>query len=223
MDILEAIKTRHSVRSYTDRPIEEKTLETLQRLVEECNEASGLHIQLVTGEPRAFNSILAHYGLFSGVTNYIAMIGKQGPQLEEQCGYWGEKLVLEAQMLGLNTCWVALTYRKIPGAFTVLSGEKLVIVIATGYGSTSGRAHRSKSPAAVSNLSESSPDWFRAGVTAALLAPTAVNQQRFYLRWNEESGKVTAKAKRGPYTAIDLGIVKYHFEIGAEKDGTIWA
>ncbi len=37
------------------------------------------------------------------------MIGKKGPTLEESCGYYGERLVLLAQQLGLNTCWVAMT------------------------------------------------------------------------------------------------------------------
>ena len=62
------------------------------------------------------------------------MIGKKGPDLDEKCGYYGERLVLKAQQLGLNTCWVAMTYSKVKTAFTVNSGEKLFIVISLGYG-----------------------------------------------------------------------------------------
>ena len=73
----------------------------------------------------------------------------------------------------------------------------------------------------VSNIDGSSPRWFRSGVAAALLAPTAMNQQKFYLTLSED--KVTAKAKAGFYTKLDLGIVKYHFELGAGKDNFKWA
>ncbi len=61
-----------------------------------CNRESGLHIQLVTNEPKAFAGFMAHYGKFSGVTNYIAMIGKKGPGLDEKCGYYGERMVLKS-------------------------------------------------------------------------------------------------------------------------------
>lgn len=144
MEIMEAIKARHSVRQYEDRPIDSKALRQLQEEAEICNREGGLHIQLVTNEPKAFSGFMAHYGSFSGVTNYIALVGPKGADLEEKCGYYGQRLVLKAQQLGLNTCWVAMTYSKIPGAFQVGRGEKLTVVIALGYGKTQGVPHKSK-------------------------------------------------------------------------------
>lgn len=220
MDIQRAMKQRHSVRSYTDRPIEGATLQALKEEIVACNRESGLHIQLVQQEPKAFDSFMAHYGKFNGVQNYLVLVGKKSPSLDETCGYYGERLVLKAQQLGLNTCWVAMTYRKVPGAFTVERGEKLTVVIAIGYGRTQGIAHKSKTAAEVSSQSGSAPEWFRAGVEAALLAPTAMNQQKFTLHY--ENGKVTAKAGRGFYTKLDLGIVRYHFECGSGKPHDIW-
>ncbi|MGN1027069.1 MAG: nitroreductase family protein [Faecousia sp.] len=220
MNLMEAMHARHSVRQYKDEALAPEILSELQAEIEACNAESGLHIQLVTKEPKAFDGFMAHYGKFSGVTNYIALVGPKGESLEENCGYYGERLVLKAQQLGLNTCWVAMTYSKIPGAFRVGSGEKLTVVIALGYGTTQGIAHKSKSPEQVSNVDEGTPDWFRAGVEAALLAPTAMNQQKFSLRYQD--GNVTAKAGMGFYAKIDLGIVKYHFEIGAGKPGLAW-
>lgn len=220
MDIQRAMKQRHSVRSYTDRPIEGATLQALKEEIVACNRESGLHIQLVQQEPKAFDSFMAHYGKFNGVQNYLVLVGKKSPSLDETCGYYGERLVLKAQQLGLNTCWVAMTYRKVPGAFTVERGEKLTVVIAIGYGRTQGVAHKSKTAAEVSSQSGSAPEWFRAGVEAALLAPTAMNQQKFTLHY--ENGKVTAKAGRGFYTKLDLGIVRYHFECGSGKPHDIW-
>ena len=65
------------------------------------------------------------------------------------------------------------------------------------------------------------PDWFRAGAEAALLAPTAMNQQKFLFVL--DGNKVSAKAGFGFYTKIDLGIAKCHFEIGAGTDNFKWA
>lgn len=156
---------------------------------------------------------MAHDGKFSGAKNYFAMVGPKGAGLDEICGYYGERLVLKAQALGFNSCWVAMTYSKIPGAFQIGSGEKLAVVIALGYGKTQGVPHKSKPLSAVSNAGSSTPDWFKAGVEAALLAPTAMNQQKFTFTYAD--GKVSAKAGVGFYAKIDLGIVKYHFKLGA--------
>ena len=54
-------------------------------------------------------------------------------------------------------------------------------------------------------------DWFEKGMEAVSLAPTAVNQQKFYFEL--KNGIVTAKNLGGFYSRIDLGIVKYHFEV----------
>lgn len=220
MELWEAILQRHSVRSYEDRPIEEETREALAALLDQCNRDSGLHMQLVLEEPQAFAGRMARYGKFSGVKNYIALVGPKGPDLEEKCGYYGEQVVLRAQLLGLNTCWVALTYRKVKSAFTVAPGEKLVMVIALGYGTTPGESHPVKAPEKVSNVTQASPQWFQKGVRAALLAPTAMNQQKF--RFTLTGSRVEATAGRGFYTKTDLGIAKYHFEVGAEGAQFTW-
>lgn len=220
MTIEEAMKERHSVRRYKDIPLNEEVLTELKNEIESCNKESGLHIQLITNEPKAFDSTMAHYGKFSGVKNYIALIGKKSDKLDELCGYYGERVVLKAQQLGLNTCWVAMSYKKIPQVFNIGKGEKLTVVISLGYGETMGVMHKSKEPADVSDLSENSPAWFKSGVEAALLAPTAINQQKFYFKQN--GNKVSAKAKLGFYAKLDLGIAKYHFELGAGKDNFDW-
>lgn len=64
------------------------------------------------------------------------------------------------------------------------------------------------------------PAWFQAGVDAALLAPTAMNQQKFYLSY--ENGNVHARAGLGFYSKIDLGIIKYQFEAAAGKENFHW-
>lgn len=215
MDIMEAMKARHSVRAYLDKPIDEMALKELLAEIDACNQESGLHIQMVTNEPKAFSGLMAHYGSFRGVKNYIALVGPKGKDLDEICGYYGERLILKAQQLGLNTCWVAMTYSKTPGAFRIESGEKLASLISIGYGTTQGVPHKIKSAKEISNVSEDTPEWFHKGVEAALLAPTAMNKQNFMITYAD--GNVSATTGRGLYTKLDLGIVKYHFELGSGK------
>lgn len=220
MDIIDAIHARHSVRQYNYQPLNAEDIAVLQSEINACNEESGLHIQLVVNEPKAFNGFMAHYGKFSGVTNYFALIGKKEPNLDEKCGYYGERLVLKAQQLGLNTCWVAMTYQKINSAFVINNDEKLCVVIAVGYGKNQGCPHKSKSFKDVAKTDGTPPNWFLSGVEAALLAPTAMNQQKFLFTLTEN--QVSVQAKKGFYSKIDLGIVKYHFEIGAGKEQFSW-
>ena len=54
------------------------------------------------------------------------------------------------------------------------------------------------------------PTWFKNGMVAAMLAPTALNQQKFYVTLDGEDVIITAQ--KGPFTRVDLGIVRYHFE-----------
>ncbi|MDL2218705.1 nitroreductase family protein [Christensenellaceae bacterium OttesenSCG-928-M15] len=222
MDIMEAMKNRHSVRSYTDEKIEGEVLDTLHQAIAECNQASGLSIQLCLNEPAAFTGMMARYGKFNNVKNYIALVGKKSDVLEEQCGYYGEKIVLKAQQLGLNTCWVAMTFSKgkSKSAIKIKPSEKLLMVIPIGYGENSGVSHKVKSIEELSKVSGVMPDWFRSGMEAVQLAPTAMNQQKFTFVLNNDT--VSTSAGSGFYTKVDLGIAKYHFEVGAGDSGWKW-
>lgn len=211
MSIMEILEARHSVRQYKKITIEKEKREILNALCAKINEESGLHIQILYDEPECFNSRMAHYGSFSGVTSYISIVGKKEKGLDEKAGYYGEQLVIKAQELGLNTCWAALTHGK-SKAF-IQKGEKEAIVISLGYGVTQGVPHKNRPLSTLAKISETDPDWYKDGVKAALLAPTAVNQQKFHLERVGEEAQITAPF--GMLTKLDLGIVKYHFEVAS--------
>lgn len=211
MDIMEVMKARHSVRQYEDREIEPELCAQLSEYVAALNVESGLNIQLIANEPKCFNSLMAHYGRFSGVSNYIAIVGRKGDDIEEKVGYYGEKVVLKAQELGLNSCWVALTHGK--STAVIGNGEKLYIIISVGYGKSAGVAHKNKDITKLAVISDDDPQWYIDGVQAALLAPTAVNQQKFMIERAGEEAKITAP--KGMLTLMDLGIVKCHFELAS--------
>lgn len=227
MTLQEAIEVRHSVRAYKEQPLAEDVAKRLEEEIAKVNQAGHLHVQLIQNEPKAFQGTLAKYGKFRNVTSYLVMAGKKAENLDERIGYYGEQLVLLAQTLGLNTCWVGLSYRKIPDTYVLEEGEVIKAYISIGYGETQGVNRKSKTVEQVSNTSDITPSWFNRGVEAALLAPTAVNQQKFsfeYLGMKDDRHQV--RAKKGfslvGYTQMDLGIAKYHFEIGAGKDHFDW-
>jgi nitroreductase len=227
MTILEAIEARHSVRAYQDRPLAADVVKAMEEQIAAVNHESGLHIQLIQNEPKAFLGTLAKYGKFRNVKNYLVLAGRKTEDLDERVGYYGEHLVLLAQTLGLNTCWVGLSYSKVPGTYVLEEGEKIACYIALGYGETQGVSHKIKTVKQVSNTSDTTPSWFKKGVEAALLAPTAVNQQNFSFEYvGEVDGSHRVRAKRGfsliGYTQMDLGIARYHFEVGVGKENFEW-
>ena len=221
MDAFEIMKARHSVRSYNERKMDPQVVKELQELIEECNKKGDLHLQLCLEDSAAFDGFMAHYGKFSNVNNYIAVVGKKTKDLEEKAGYYGEKVVLKARELNLGTCWVAGTYSKGKCKAIIDKGEKLLAVITIGYFDKDGVPHKTKSVEELSKVLGNVPDWFKKGMEAAQLAPTAINQQKFY--FTLEGNKVKAKAGLGFLTKLDLGIVKYHFELGAGKENFTWA
>ena len=227
MTIQEAIEARHSVRAYKDLPLSEEIVKLLEDELVKLNNEGQLHIQLICNEPKAFQGTMAKYGKFRNANNYLVMAGKRADDLDERIGYYGEHLVLLAQTLGLNTCWVGLSYSKVPGTYVLEEGEKIACYIAIGYGETQGVGHKIKTVEQVSNASDITPSWFKKGVEAALLAPTAVNQQKFsFEHVGVKNNCHLIRAKKGfsmiGYTKMDLGIAKYHFEIGAGEVNFEW-
>lgn len=179
-------------------------------------------MQLVVNEPEAFGGMMARYGKFSNVKNYLALIGTPGEDFAEKCGYYGEKVVIKARQLGLHSCWVGLSFskKKSKSALTIAPGEKLLLVVSLDYGTTEGNPRKTKSIEELSTVEGDMPDWFKRGMEAAQLAPTAMNQQKF--RFILKGNQVLATPGSGFYTKTDLGIAKYHFEAGADSKEWQW-
>jgi hypothetical protein len=163
MNKLEALQERHSVRMYTDRPVDDDILTQLQTEIDDCNAQSGLHIQMVSGRSNAFAEYKTHYGRFQGVHNAIALIGKgtgstgdlsrtgAGGEannaaeiaLQTTVGYYGERLSIALVQLGLSTSWSVLD-NATNGWWTLDEDEKVVWVLAFGYPARTVARHRSK-------------------------------------------------------------------------------
>ena len=213
----ETIKSRHSVRRYSEKPISEEHISCLNQIIEKCNSEGNLNMQLITNEPNAYaKSFWAHYGKFNNVRNYITLIGPKSKDTEEKLGFFGEIVVLMAQQMGLNTCWCGLSYSKRDAVFKIKDDEKLYALIAIGYGENQGVQHKSKPKEKISNDISSSPEWYLKGIESALLGPSAINQQKFHFKYLGDN-RVKATTDWGFYNKMDLGIAKLHFEVGSQQ------
>ena len=220
MTLEEAMRARHTVRRYTDRTLPGDVVEQLKERIGQNNRERGLAMSLVTENTEAFGPALRLF-LAKGVRNYVILAGKDRPGLEEDLGYCGADVMLFAQTLGLNSWWVGGTYsRKGVGRNAAPEAEKLLGLIALGYGASQGVPHKSKKPEDVAAYKGEAPEWFTKGVEALLLAPTALNKQAFTLRG--EGRRVSLSCDNGIFSGVDLGIGKYHFELGAGKESFDW-
>lgn len=225
MITVETIRERHSVREYDGKPLARVEFDALGAVVEECARESGLDIQLVGDNPEVFN-VIARFGLIRGCRTHVAFVvddAKAGDvAADEAIGYWGQRIVLAAQDMGLNTCWCALCSRKKSRA-VVAPGKKIRLVIAVGHGKTQGFSRKTKSVEALSSVEcAKGPAWFAEAMEAAQLAPTAMNNQNFKITLLSDGKTVRIDAPQSGLNVIDEGIVRCNFEIAANEAGADW-
>lgn len=221
MTLQEAMSTRHTVRKYKNEPLAEDVIYQLNERIEAQNQKFGLKMQLVTNNTDSLPSFIA-LTMSKGVKNYIILAGPDTPDIDEKLGYSSADLMLYSQTLGLNTWWIGGMFSR-KGARKNSNAEdnaKIIGVVAVGYGENQGVPHKSKATSDVSSYEGTAPAWFRAGVSAALLAPTAMNKQALTIQGKGD--KVSMTCNNGSFSGADLGICKYHFELGAGTDNFSW-
>ena len=202
-----AMHERHMVRKYLDKPIPADIVETLNDRIRKLNNDHGIEMKLITEDKSAFSTVVR------------LILGKEADDLSEKLGYASADIMLFAQTLGLNTWWVGGTFNR--GIQSQVSpDDKVIGVVAIGYGATQGIPHKSKKPEEVSSYIGETPKWFKDGITAALLAPTALNRQPFNIIG--DGNRVAITCEGGIFAGANLGLVKYHFEIGAGKENFEW-
>lgn len=227
-DMFRLMQNRRDVRAYTDEPISADVAARLQEEIDAVNDITGLHVQLIQNDPKGISGFMAAYEKFQNVKNYLVMVGPNSTRLDEQCGYFGEHLVLQAQHLGLNTCWSGLGFNRKKGSFEKRDGERAAIAIAVGHGRTQGASKELKSASDISNLDANSPEWFRKGIEAVRLAPTVMDEQGVRIDLMPDTAPDGRRyvrciaAQKGHFNYIDYGIAKYHFETIAGTQNFAW-
>ncbi len=216
-----AMSERHTVRKYKADKLPSDIVEKLNSRIEENNKKYALNIQLVTDNKEAMPGVLSAT-MSKNVLNYMILAGPDKASTDEMLGYASADLMLYAQALGLNTWWIGGMYSKKNARKNSSAPEnaKIIGVVAVGYGMEQGVQHKSKSASEVSSYDGTAPDWFKAGVEAALLAPTGMNRQEFTVKGS--GNEVTMTVPDASFAKADLGICKYHFELGAGKENFTW-
>ncbi len=222
MTLKEAMSARHTVRKYKEEPLAANTVHQMQDRIQSLNRKYELNIQLVTENTEGLSPLWGRL-MAKGVRNYLILAGPDTAQVDEKLGYASADLMLYAQTLGLNSWWIGGMYSHKGAKKNSTAGEqaKIIGIVALGYGAEQGTAHKSKSAQEVASYDGDAPDWFQAGVQAALLAPTAMNRQGFKIQGTGDQVRMTYAD--GSFSGADLGICKYHFELGAGAENFHWA
>jgi len=217
MTLQEAMCVRHKVSKYKDKPLSADIVRQLDDRIKVQNQKYGLKMQLFTECKDAMPGIIAAL-MSKGVKNYIILAGSNAPGIDEKLGYSSADLMLYAQTLGLNTWWIGGMYSRKNAKKNINAGEdtKIIGIVVVGYGENQGVPHKSKAASEIASYEGTAPEWFKAGVSATLLAPTAMNKQAFTIKGKDN--KVRMTCDNGSYSRANLGIGKYHFELGAGKD-----
>ncbi|SCW63120.1 hypothetical protein SAMN02910456_02267 [Ruminococcaceae bacterium YRB3002] len=218
-DLQTAMTTRHTVRKFTGEPLASDAREALEQRISELNEKYVLNMKLMSGGEKTVSLFGRMFLGGEGVREFILLAAPEREGVEEMLGFCSSDLMLFAQTLGINTWWIGGTYDR-RQMLALAEGDIVAGIVAVGYGKTQGTPHKSKTPEQVSSYEGEAPEWFRRGVEAALLAPTAVNRQAFRIKGVGNKVKITYAG--GPLSGVDLGIVKHHFAMGAGEDNFEW-
>jgi nitroreductase len=235
-----AIEKRVSRRHFdTSRPIESDKLSTLDTVCRQFMPFPGARACLVTGSVKdVFKGVVGSYGKIKDAPAFIAFIGNMdNPSVQEEAGYTGEGVILEATALGLNTCWVGGFFKpeSVASMVEVKSNERVLAVTPVGYSRRSesleeklmtgfGRHHQ-RLP--VSRLMskpglDKLPDWVEASLQAARLAPSAVNRQPWAFAVENDNITVYVRTGGPEFTVskrLDCGITMLHIEVAAMSFG----
>ncbi len=236
----DAVMKRRSIRRYAAKPIETAGLEALRRVCDEFRPFMSARSVLVANPAEdIFRGIPGGYGKVSGAPALVALVGNMGSSdVQEAIGYTGEAVILEATALGLATCWVGgfFSPRRAAAMAQVTPNERVLAVTPIGYAregsslqeramSRFGRNWRRRPLSdLVTGLKENErPDWMKAALEAARLAPSAMNRQPWRFQVGKNSITVSADSVVNPTMVVskrlDCGIAMLHLEIGALASG----
>lgn len=234
-----AIKNRHSTRSYNGQAVPGHILEQIEQVCLDFRPSDSVRAKLVVKpDSRVFKGILGGYGKIQDAPAYVAFIGNMKEKnVQKMIGYLGEGIILEATTLGLATCWVGGFFRRqvVEDEIALAGNEHIFAITPLGYPTEKDtfndkmmRGFKKKKPrksldALVSGMEPGDwPEWIKAGLTAARLAPSAANRQPW--RFHVESQSVTLSPDNPRDTLniskdLDCGIAMLHFELGALSTG----
>ena len=242
MSVIDAIKSRRSVRTFDGTDLRPEEAEKITGFAEKLENPYDIPIEwrLLDAKKHGLSS-----PVIVGTDTYIAGKMRRVPHAEEAFGYTFEKVVLFAEEFGVGTTWIAGTMKRdaFEKAMALSDGEVMPCVSPLGH------------PAKKMSLRESmmrkgikADDRFAFGevffdgafdkpltreaagalvdaLEAVRLAPSAVNKQPWRVVLSGDKAHFYEKRSRGyddgawDIQKIDMGIALCHFELAANELG----
>lgn len=221
---IEAIEKRRSRREYKNHPLEPEVMEIIKDMVSAVNETAGLDFIFIDDATPVFK-------IFKGKFSMIAVCGPNTQKAREDCGYYGESILLQCVYHGLGTCWVSGTYNenKTYQLINLPNDKRLYAVITIGYakdryglveGTMYKATHKKNKPyqKMFSVCDRKLPEEYVYAMKLVEAGPSAVNRRPVNFKY--ENGKISASVDE-PYSdkSIDFGIAKLHFMLGCRAKG----
>lgn len=223
-EYLKAIDMRRSRRAYKNRPLSPEIMEVVGDMVSAVNESAGLDFVFIEDATPAFR-------IFTGKFSMIVVCGDNSQKAREDCGYYGESIVLQCVYHGLGTCWVSGTFNenKVYEMVKLPKEKRIYAVITIGYPKESfsvvekamyNATHKKNKPyqKMLDICDKKLPEEYVFAMKQVEKAPSAVNRRPVKFRY--ENDVISAYVEE-PYSdmSIDFGIAKLHFVIGCRAMG----
>ncbi len=230
-----AIWTRRSRRRFSNLPVAPDTLSRLSTACTEFKPFPHVRAVLVTESPRQlYKGIIGPYGKIKGAHAFVAFIGDMDDtHVQEQVGYIGEAIILEAEALQLATCWVGGLFRQevVASLIKMNQNERVFGITPIGYAvehqplqerlmTGFGWTHRRKPLSTmVTGLKQADwPEWVKTALEAARLSPSAMNRQPWSFHVEPDSITVSVNRPGLEFNIskrLDCGIAMLHIEVAA--------
>ena len=138
MSIIETIKERNSVRSYSGERLSSDLITQIENYTKQLTAPFGAkaRIELIDAKLGDEPVKLGTYGVISGASHFLALIiDKNDPMAETSGGYIFEQAILYCTALKLGTCWLGGTFsaKDFSKQIHLKENDKLTIISPVGY------------------------------------------------------------------------------------------
>lgn len=234
-----AITNRRSRRQFDQsKSIPEEILSRLESVCSKFKPFKSARSQLVTEHcDDVFKGVVGAYGKIKCAKAFIAFIGDLSDKyVQEQVGYTGEGIILEATSLKLATCWVGgFKANVVNSLLNKSSQERVLAVTPVGYVkehetleerfmASFGRNHERKPLATITTglTEEKWPAWLKTSLEAARKAPSAINRQPWSFDINANALTISIRTHGLEFNVskrLDCGIAMLNFHVASLFNG----
>ncbi len=239
MNIIEAIKARHSVRTYAGIRLAPDQETKINDAINSASSPFGGNVTIRLMAVNAGGEFRpSTYGVIKEARNYLLMSLGDDNDSKLSGGFIMEQVVLKACQLGLSTCWIGGTFKDktFTSAAAIPDGEHLTAVSPIGQAAEKTRIADRIFRAMVNSskrkplgdlffvndfstpLTENGP--YAAMLEMMRLAPSSRNSQpwRALIRGKRLDFYCSTQNK---YSLIDMGIGLCHFYLAADEQNCI--